>query len=564
MANQTLGLIRTTGVYFVAGFLLSLHTLAQQDEIFKTVAAPTVKLRYKEGKAIIEKGHWSFNLRDGERIFEDGVIYERGTVDDTTVLFAGVPEQPSMVLLKKFMQLDSLSPDEKKPIRRDILNWYVRTQFKDLSETDANELLKVYEVTALARQSLEDELKLSQTEKPTKRQWKRYQKALAEIMTKFTLDERRIFDRNDKARFVRYRKSLTPLTTVSRKDRKKIVKESYEFFSGSYQTKPVRPEDTLDFSPDLRYYEEPGSRLNASIIKPVVMLLPLLDPSGKCRRKGSEIVTTSSDEVIIGHEGRAFVAEHNASYFGIETNFYHTSIVAGIWDVVQWRETTRTRTCDNIDSSPTISQISTKISTQSQFNSWRVASGASSTYKRSDELTKFYVFGGVGVSADAVLKKLRGVTADKNGHRCRTRYAAFPEGGYGTDWVCHQAANAFTLKKWNKLPIHYSVSYIHWGDYGDMTDITAPCQCHFEQANHACIPGASGTGCCKNWCYQACRAWGYGLSEGWHPTKGWIDTEAKFNSHKVKIPGPDSHVRSVTEDGFSDVIVADWWARARF
>jgi len=248
---------------------------------------------------------------------------------------------------------------------------------------------------------------------------------------------------------------------------------------------------------------------------------------------------------IVSHEGRVYVAEHPAGEVLEELaglpNLYHTSIVAGVWDIVQTRERVVTYYCERGGLLPKEKGSSEQVSTQAKFNAWVVANGCAGTYLADDNLRLVMSIEG---SADEVLKVLKGTSPDANGKRCRTRYGAFPNGLYGANWVCHQTCNSFAKTKWKIVPVTYSVSAA-LGETGNsgITDIRAACECGVtNKSNHCCVPGED---CCYNWDFGELSGWGYGLSQGWHPTKNWINTECRFDSVAVPIPGWDEEPQTI-------------------
>lgn len=541
--------------------LVAQQRMVDDETDLSSAAPPDFQLRFPVARRpLLRRGHWSFELGPGAFVIRNGILYEKGTSPNRPLVVTGVAEQPPSDLLASVARSETLNAMERGIIRSRWLEWYARYFGRDLRHSDRERLVLLYKGTAAEADSLILVHATRGVDKLSSSQREELQREIVRVIAGFLVAERRIFGDNSRAQTTRYRRSLRPLRSIDDDTRKQIENELDYFLSGRYiAADESRGDVPAKADVNTRYRFAPAGRMGAIVPLPYPGTPTGLPPApkfqppevplvanNKCVRVGTQTQRTVEGPVAIANEGRVFVAEHpitGGSWedIGLE-HLYHTSVVGGLWEVVQKTQRSTTYSCANVGDAPTIRGRSEAVTTQSQFNRWVVADGCAGTYKSSDELTPVYVFGGEGTTASEVVKVLRGVRADGNGKRCRTRYAGFPNGSYGLNWVCHQNCNGFAHTKWHILPISYVVSYAPFGDLGNLgiTDIRAPCECGITNgANHACVPGKN---CCYNYTYGGGSGWGYGLSVGWHPTKSWIDTEAKFNSRAVPIAGADGEV----------------------
>lgn len=139
-------------------------------------------------------------------------------------------------------------------------------------------------------------------------------------------------------------------------------------------------------------------------------------------------------------------------------------------------------------------------------------------------------------------KYLSGSTQDRFGHRSKSRYGPYPKGLYGFNWLCHQAANAFTSKKWGFRRVVFwpMIFYGFTGNRG-ISNVKTTCP-----ETHAYLPCVSGAGCCGQ-CYPALlppfHGKGYNLKRGWHPAeepkKEWIKTDFMYEIEHINNCGWD-------------------------
>jgi hypothetical protein len=255
----------------------------------------------------------------------------------------------------------------------------------------------------------------------------------------------------------------------------------------------------------------------------------------------------------LGYEGRVFVAEHDAEgvdwdQWGIP-GIYHTSIVGGIWRVErQRRRVHRYPRTPIISSSP--QETFEEIVTQAKFAGWRVGNGASSTYDQGDILKLFYQFS--GSTWEDVDRILFGYYPTAGGRYYPIRGVAYSVGNYGIHWVCHQTANAFSVRRWNIAPVGYPASVLlhhFFGNKGisERTDVLG--------THHGCVPGV--------WCYynvtppysvivepltltameEGMTGAGYLLNKLWNRGRNqWIDSEAQFDSVLVPCRASDDMI----------------------
>jgi hypothetical protein len=530
---------------------------------FKKAAAPQVAPPFKLSKPLVgSKVHWSLDAAADSFAIKEGILMEKGEPKDRPLIIAGVDEQPPAALRQKLAAIDDLSPTEQHSARVEWSAWQAEHFGKDLSAGSRKELVDLY---VQRSRSADPSLPKNAPEKldslnENDRQERLKQESRDSL--DFLIAERKIIGSDRAAQLRRYGKVLPPLAATL--DRRALELDLNSFLSGKYvdaEVGRVKGPDREFLRHAKSYIPRVGGREGFIVISPRTFTVPdavrTWIPKGKCARLGSFTRTQIIEgPFVIESEGRVFVAEHPITGSSWEDiglpNLYHTSLVGGLWNLIQTKSRSISYKCDVLDVLPVETGRTEVVQTQLQFDRWVVANSCAGTYKASDELREVYRTS--RNSPDSVIKVLRGVRADSNGKRCRTRYGAFPNGSYGLQWVCHQACNTFAKTKWSIVPIHYSVSSVPFGDTGNwgVTDIKAPCECAADgySANHCCVPGS---GCCMNNTYGQGSGNGYGMSVGWHPTKGWIDTECKFDSVAVPIPGWD--YPAVTIDIMTMVIV---------
>jgi hypothetical protein len=227
---------------------------------------------------------------------------------------------------------------------------------------------------------------------------------------------------------------------------------------------------------------------------------------------------------------------------------YHTSILGGRWYLEKAVGTYTYVKCSAPGATPLQTTV-TRTTYTWRFYDWVVANGCGGEYLNPDDgdtLTLFAAFSPSDPSVDPaedVERQLLGSTEDANGKECRARYGAYPQGAYGLNWVCHQACNAFTTVKWELAPVYYPISDALYGYIGSagLSDVVDPCKCPLAPwgASHCAVAGHPAA--CWGTAYLVAPAWGNNLFSGFHPEKGWLNTECQYNEEPIglHVPGWD-------------------------
>lgn len=244
-------------------------------------------------------------------------------------------------------------------------------------------------------------------------------------------------------------------------------------------------------------------------------------------------------------EFRVYTAEHSVLPVDWEWTFFpvlkHIGVVAGAWVVVRRKAT------ENIWEGGQITETKEYTRWEENFFYWVVGHGCAGYFLPEDELVLKYVAGPYANLED-LQRFAFGVTPTGGGRYFPIRAVPYCVGTYGLDWVCHQLANAFTLRRWNIIVVHDSPFESLFGLVG-RKDITERRDL-WGGIHQGCIPG--------NWCYYTtvppyatdpgisaaveAFASGTGLSLRyfWNPKRGeYCPTRADWKETIIPFVGPN-------------------------
>jgi hypothetical protein len=181
----------------------------------------------------------------------------------------------------------------------------------------------------------------------------------------------------------------------------------------------------------------------------------------------------------LGYELRIYTSEHDILDDTERSVLIpnHTNVVAGIW-IHSKRQVTDV-TYENCARAASVE----KTIYDERFLSWAVGDGAAGDYQANDTLhlkASFWFS-----DYDDAYTFAMGVSGLAPG---RIQVAAYSVGDYGLDWICHNAANAFTYDRWGLLVADDSylgvILYSPFGDKGisPRTDTTGT-------THVGCVPG---------------------------------------------------------------------------
>ena len=193
--------------------------------------------------------------------------------------------------------------------------------------------------------------------------------------------------------------------------------------------------------------------------------------------------------------------------------------------------------------------------TSARFAGWRIGNGCSGTYAAADTLKHFFTC--TFLSYDEVDQFLFGYYPTDSGKYYPIRGVAYSIGKYGSDFVCHQSANAYSLYKFGVTPVTYPESVNLYGSYGNLGISTRKDPVLLTEPYFGCVPGVQ---CHYNLPPHAgleplslaapeyfMSGAGYNLHTLWNPKNGWISSRADFQSVGIPIPAPSDETLYIDE-----------------
>lgn len=530
------------------------------SESLRSVEAPAlpvdIPLRTRE---LPRAGHWALKLNAGQSVVKDGVLRQRGAPRFQSLFLAGVQRQPPETLRQALLSLQSsaMSRAERVAVMERFAVW-MADQYQELSPADRDRLKRLY------RSTIRTTIYESSTEGLRPEQRRGREVRVASRMREFVLAEQDILRHSARAQVRRYGYVLMARDTPRQVllDRETIERAYLRFLRGEYIGAEQRLPEPFEMTPAPGQEYELVPARKAGTYSVQRRATPDLDVQGSIPTSGGRCEQTSALTLvrieplqgpeIIGFVGKVFVAEHPVDPTTTEAwqtmNYpvlYHTSILAGIWYIEFKRDRLVYNECKEIGQPPVETELRREVITD-KFANWILANGCTGTYVSTDlpaVVAPVVERAELGVGAwERVTQWIAGASRDRDGGQCRARFGSYPVGSYATQFVCHQACNAYALVKWHVVPVYYDTWFL-FGPFGSMgiADNQHPCQCPDTTANRPCIPGND---CCWANTFGAADGWGYGLNKGYHHTKGWIDTEFKYTHHEITIPGWD-YPRSV-------------------
>ena len=265
---------------------------------------------------------------------------------------------------------------------------------------------------------------------------------------------------------------------------------------------------------------------------------------------------TYGEPEFIHYEFRVYTAEHSVLPWDWEVqgslfpNLRHISVVAGVWMY------TRRKAIAKIWENGKVKEEREYTRYEERFLEWLIGNGCASKYEAEDELVLKYV--AIFYDYEELRRFAFGVTATEGeGRYFPIRAVAYCVGTYGIDWVCHQLANAFCLRKWNIIVIHNSPFEAMFGLTGRKG--IAERQDRWGGIHHGCVPG--------NYCFYTivppyatapttsaaveilASGAGWNLDYFWNPRQGaYVPTQADYKELPIPFSGPH---RVVTEAGWN-------------
>jgi hypothetical protein len=497
----------------------------------------------------LPRQHWASSMQAGQVKIDKGAVYakEPRPLDRPVFVDAALDEQPKLT----FAQLDSSKLQDVTAVNRTVVDWLAQKSGKSLAPAGRDALRRLYLDTHDRCVGHTGSVQANATEA----QVDAARQSLAAEAAKLLLEERKLFDGNDKAQDDRFGR---PIITHSRQvpKQQEVQDAVMEMLRGAYMkgtATTVSSEATeSNAEPVVTAIGSYGTTIRLTTAVPII---------AATTQTTTRTVAVGSPTVL-GWEARMYVAEHDLFatdwevMYGID-GIVHTSVAAGVWRVeeqdfdVQTFQTVSSVGTANITvdairrlafAQPTSTQRERR--TRRVFAGWLVGNGCASTYFADDELTLFGA--AFFTSYEAAARWIKTLTATQRaGKYYPIRGCAYCVGNYGVHWVCHQTANAFSVRKWAKTPVSYTVSTVLFGTYG-LLGISERLDA-VNIIHHGC---AAGTHCFYNnfppyadpvlaqleEAFMTGHA--FGVDTHWNPRKGqWVQSEASYRSHAVPIPG---------------------------
>ena len=486
------------------------------------------------------ESHPAHELKRGQYSIKDGVIFEHlpdGSRKKT--LIAGVPldQQPDFDISPE--AIARLSPIEAALRKRQLVDWAANYDGQYLPAKKQDTLRSLYEKYS------EEASDISRRERAGSISASDAIHLRSEKLADFIIERRQLFEGHTKAQIHLYGRPITvPAENI---DKALLVSALEGFVSGQYlQKKPAVPTGHKRF-----YQRSPLSQLpkradslpmtelpRGSGSPPAMGQVASCDPSpiaGETRRVYSDGTTE-----FVGFSANIFRTEHTAVVGDIpgpiddildSENVKHTNIATSIWTVNKHERTVKVYNGNTL-----IVEKSWDVYTSDRVQ-YGLVNGCAGTYEADDDF--IYVASSTHPTLADALEHLYQYQPP---HRIRA--GAYPAGCFGADWFCHQACNSYASRKWDIIPVHYTFSFLGFGNFGDRGISPDTDSCGREHPG--CVPGA---GCyynsqgAHNACPPGCGSGenalntgqGWDLQTAWDPdTESWIASGVRFTS--VAIP----------------------------
>jgi len=531
--------LRLAALFFVGPF-----TAFASEDAPPTAKPPELVLPGATAKESALVPQWWSSMSPGQSSFKDGLTRRR----EPRLLVEG--DLPTFALGTSTLPGFAGDPNKLEDGRDASLeawaDWLAARHERALEPKGRGALQALYRDTARKARAISSPLQgktAVELERVPAPEREKVQRELAELLVDHLAAERRLLQGRPQAMKERYGRTLGPLKLTPEK-RASAVEDALRYLQ-NFQA----PSPSTVPAPGLRPTRLMGKRAAVPLetVQREAIANQKLPPLAVCLAAGTSTrVLEVQVPVATGFLARVYVATHPVTGATWEDlglpELLHTSILASLWILEEHRETRRTNVCSARGAKPRVTDQVWVVKVL-RFAGWRVANGCAGTYGADDVLVP--VAEDWFPDEDQVLKHLYGTTPDANGKRCRGRYGAYPVGAYGVNWVCHQACNAFAVKRWNLTPIFYPEDLL-FGPYGSLgiADSKAECKCMDGGARHCCIPGND---CCLATTYGKGSGHGAGLASGWNPDKGWIGLECQFTDVPVAFDLQDEEVGSAPD-----------------
>lgn len=425
---------------------------------------------------------------------------------------------------------------------------------------------------------IDDAYRVAEQLKNNQIKLKEAQEKSASLLSKFLLKEMKILSGNTKAQKIRYKNLIGYRFPTSSAFQSELTKSLAQMVSGQYLERDKKiimknqdfiEREVLDRDPGSLDIDVKKELYKASFEYPYFFPHPnyvigrVTDYTYEYEYFG--------DPITVGYEVRIFSSEHSVvsddvlnnlenlsgiSYSSFVDDFklVHVSVISGIWKIIK-RHCKRRK----ITASGSIVEEKKYTHYTDVWEEWSNANGCASWIYPEDTLHLRLTYG--FSTKDYARKFANGQTAAGDGKRYPIRACAYSVGMWGVHWLCHQNANAFTLRKWGFCLNDYPTNII-FGCFGDYPGIQISRRkdplWQYEplrggipgnQLYYHIVPPYGGMP--EYLLMDALMdGGGYNLDEVWNANKNrWKSTHADYNRRSVPFEG--SNVLSVMSPGWS-------------
>ena len=555
-----------------------LHGRSIPEAILKRILAPVpdgAVVPLRAGKLWLPPSHPAYGLKaGGSRVVGGATVQYRPSEQSRKVLIAGIPERYSQGL-----DLASELPAKKKATKSPEMKLIAAMSDyfgEDLPPGKRDRLKAVYRDSLEQASQLRTRLSQDQVAMPAAKE------GLAGILSNAVLDEMKVFAGEAKAQARRYRKWRGDAPPDGQLVRELLHAAFRELLEGEYLKRDAKvvaeEQETMrsnsavatkalfdknmtknSFSANKAAYLLPVGEYeimpSATIVRPTVKVEP-----------GITKYIPQGPREIYGWEARIYTAEHSvlpdaltnalSQLFGevlSDFGLVHTSVIAGIWRLTKQKflkqsviHNPATGTDVNVGAPTKITRF------WDEWYEWSVANGCASWLRTEDEL--ILKWSGVFPSYDAAIKALKTSTPTSGGKYYKIRACAYSVGNWPLNWLCHQNANAFSVRKWGINLVFYPTIYI-WGMHGNFWNKLAggsyPISTREDPIYHTYPYFGGVPGQWLHYQYTPPYAsllallipfmdgGGYGLDIRWNPnTNEWNWMEASYTSRAIPFEGP--------------------------
>lgn len=492
--------------------------------------------------------HPAHGLSKGQSTIINGVVVGVGEPNPSKIFISDVDKKTSEKLSLILNKLDSaVDLPEGEVINLKVKYSRIISQYygKHLNRIEKNKLIRLYENSVKSSYSA-----LKEFHKKVK-DYKETRAIFVSYSVNFIISEMDIFRGNDKAINHRYPNLRKGYKLPDNSIRRELTSAIESFFSGEYLQNDKKVQDIEEKIIESKENSQISKLFEASTMFDASMERDWYRPSlPRIVPKTYSIFEVVNEETL-GWEARIYTAEHPTpidhpalAEVMRALGAVHVSIIAGIWRIVKKRVLKKTISLVTFEVLE-----ETKLTLHAdEFERWIVANGSASWIHSDDKLLLKYrrVFNTYQDSK----KWLDSLSPTNNGKYFPIRSCSYSVGSYGVHWVCHQNSNAFSLRKWNFIPVNYPLTYTIFGIYGTFPNLQISRKKDPLLKIEPIHGGVPGEGLHYNTIppygpdplQLFYHGKGYGLDEHWNPRKNdWVRSNNRYLEREIPIRGRSVH-----------------------